>query len=159
MNDWNNFFVATTGAAAALTGLIFVGVSINLKEILKHQSLPTRASLALISLMAILISSIVFLTPLKIQTAGLISFIVGIFLWLNNTIKGVNLYHKTPQQYKNVFLINILVDQFATIPYIIAGLLLFSNNETGFYFILTAYLISFCKSVSDAWVLIIEILR
>jgi hypothetical protein len=30
---WANFFIAQVGAAAALTGLIFVGVSINLNKI------------------------------------------------------------------------------------------------------------------------------
>lgn len=159
MDEWKDFFVATTGAAAALTGLIFVGISINLKEILEHKSLPTRASLALILLVSILISSIILLTPLKTQHAGITILVIGAALWMVTTIKDVNLYGSTLQQYKNIFLINILIDQFAVIPYLIAGILLIMDNQLGFYFILTAYVISLCKAVSDAWVLIIEILR
>ncbi len=34
MNEWHDLFVATTGASAALTGFIFVCVSINLTRIL-----------------------------------------------------------------------------------------------------------------------------
>jgi hypothetical protein len=33
MNEWHDFLVAAADAAAALTGLIFVGVSINLNRI------------------------------------------------------------------------------------------------------------------------------
>jgi modulator of FtsH protease len=32
MSGWDNFFLAEAGASAALTGLIFVGVSINLTK-------------------------------------------------------------------------------------------------------------------------------
>jgi hypothetical protein len=34
MTGWENFFIAEMGASAALVGLIFVGVSINLTRIL-----------------------------------------------------------------------------------------------------------------------------
>lgn len=159
MTEWNDFFVATAGGAAALTGLIFVGISINIKEILQHQSLPTRASLALLLLMAILVSSLVLLSPVTIRIAGVITLLTGIVLWLILTIKDVDIYRKTPQQYKRIFILDMLIDQLAVIPYLFAGVCLIKNFDFGFYFILAAYLISFGKSVSDAWVLIIEILR
>jgi hypothetical protein len=43
MSGWENFFIAEVGASAALTGLIFVGVSINLARILSFPKLPNRA--------------------------------------------------------------------------------------------------------------------
>ena len=43
MDQWVNFFFAEVGASAALTGLVFVGVSINLKRILSLPKLPNRA--------------------------------------------------------------------------------------------------------------------
>jgi hypothetical protein len=63
MNEWHDLFVATAGSAAALTGLIFVGVSINLQKILSFPTLPERALLSLILSLTILILSIIFLIP------------------------------------------------------------------------------------------------
>ena len=37
---WANFFFAEVGASAALVGLLFVAVSINLKRILEVPGLP-----------------------------------------------------------------------------------------------------------------------
>jgi hypothetical protein len=40
MGDWHGFLLALAGAAGVLTGLVFVGVSINLER----RSCPSRAS-------------------------------------------------------------------------------------------------------------------
>ena len=42
--EWDSFFVAEVGAAAALTGLLFVAVSNNLDRILQFPKLPSRAA-------------------------------------------------------------------------------------------------------------------
>ena len=41
---WHDFFIGTIGAAAALTGLLFVAISINLDQVLKYAGLPGRAA-------------------------------------------------------------------------------------------------------------------
>jgi hypothetical protein len=41
---WHDFFVGSMGASAALTGLLFVAISINLEQILKFPNLPGRAA-------------------------------------------------------------------------------------------------------------------
>ncbi len=48
MSGWENFLVAQVGASAALAGLVFVGVSINLARILSSGSLPEYALEALV---------------------------------------------------------------------------------------------------------------
>jgi hypothetical protein len=55
MADWSNFFVAEVGAAAALTGLIVVAVSINLTRILSFEQLPARAGESLVILISALL--------------------------------------------------------------------------------------------------------
>jgi hypothetical protein len=63
MSGWENFFISEVGAAAALAGLLFVGVSINLTRILSLPRLPNRALLALVILLAILVVSSLLLVP------------------------------------------------------------------------------------------------
>ena len=40
MSGWEGFFAAQVGASAALAGLIFVGVSLNLAKVLDSPHLP-----------------------------------------------------------------------------------------------------------------------
>lgn len=58
MTGWENFFIAEVGASAALAGLIFVGVSINLNRILSLPRLPDRALEAVSLLLTVLASSL-----------------------------------------------------------------------------------------------------
>src|SRR5271170_7159205 len=63
LSGWENFFVAEAGASAALAGLLFVAVSINLTRILAFPHLPGRAAEALIVLLSVLTSATFGLVP------------------------------------------------------------------------------------------------
>ena len=60
---WHEFFVGVAGAAAALTGLLFVSLSINLQHILGQVWLPRRAALAVMLLFEALVIAILGLVP------------------------------------------------------------------------------------------------
>ena len=69
--DWDSFFVAVVGAAAGLTGLLFVAVSINLENILKEGSmLPARAAETLASLLFVMVSAALALVPQNTRLLG-----------------------------------------------------------------------------------------
>ena len=44
---WTNFFVAMAGATAALSGLLIVAMSVNIRQLLASPSLPARAGAAI----------------------------------------------------------------------------------------------------------------
>jgi hypothetical protein len=60
---WEPFFIASSGATAALAGLIFVAISINLDDILETPGLDRRALEALALLVGALILSLLVLVP------------------------------------------------------------------------------------------------
>ena len=160
MNEWDDLFVATAGASAALTGLIFVGVSINLSRILAYANLPNRALLSLILLGTILIFSIFMLIPdQSLIAAGIETLFVGVCAWLFILFIDISIIKKTNKEYKRASNFNMLFDQLAVLPYLIAAIFFFFGDEHGVYFIVAAFIISIIKAMTDAWVLLIEINR
>jgi hypothetical protein len=60
---WTDFGVGIAGASAALAGLVFVAVSINLSRILEYRNLPGRAALTLYLFVTPLVVGILLLVP------------------------------------------------------------------------------------------------
>jgi hypothetical protein len=160
MKDWVQFFATIGGAAATLTGLIFVGISINLNKILSISRLPDRASQALILLVTVLVVSGLCLIPgLNASLLGIEFLVLGTIVWIVNLKLDIGIFHKTSDQYKKRHLLNALLTQFSVLPYIISGIVLLTSGFTGIYWLLPAIFFSFIKSVLDAWVLLVEINR
>ena len=60
---WADFANTVAGGAAALAGLLFVGLSLNLAEVLKYPGVPARAAVTLGLTIAILLTAIFVATP------------------------------------------------------------------------------------------------
>jgi hypothetical protein len=159
MNDWANFFIAQTGAAAALTGLIFVAVSLNLTKILSFSYLPVRALQSLMILMTILIVSSLMLVPQSLQCAGLEIFIIGAIVCIIMISLDLKSFRAMQKEYVYRLFVNIILGLLALIPYLIAGILMWMNYSSGIYWLIPAVIISFMKALMDAWVLLVEINR
>src|SRR5215472_12861266 len=82
MEAWGGFFIAQVGASAALAGLIFVAVSLNLTKVLALSHLPTRAFQALIVLMEILIVSSLALVPQTVPLFGGEAILISLPIWI-----------------------------------------------------------------------------
>ena len=160
MSEWNDFYVAVAGASAALTGLIFVGVSISLNKIVAAPILPNRALISLILLLAILTVSILLLVPGDtLRWIGYLLSILGITSWIAVTRLDLKSLRMMDKKYKPRYYSNMLLSQLAIIPYIIGGIAVLANGSGGLYWTVPAIMLSFIKSVTEAWVLLVEINR
>jgi modulator of FtsH protease len=155
--QWHDFFVGTIGASAALTGLLFVTISINLEQILKFPFLPGRAAGTLGLLVAALVVSGFALAPgqsnraLGLETAAVGVAIVVQSLWVSLRRRGGERNTRVPQH-----LIPLLLPGLA---FIAGGLSLVAGGGGGFYWVLAAVLLAFVVASINAWVLLVEILR
>ena len=160
MEHWANYFITTAGGAAALAGLIFVSVSLNLKKILSLKHLPGRALGSLILLTNILISGSFCLVPGQgLFWLGCEILAVSITIWAVNTRMDINMYRNAENQYQPHYLQNLVFTQVAVLPYIAGSIFLVNNSSTGFYCLIPGITFSFVKALIDSWVLLVEINR
>jgi hypothetical protein len=157
---WSNFFIAQCGASAALLGLLFVSVSLNLSRILSFPQLPGRALLATMLLLTILIVALLMLIPgqpvvansIEVLAGGLLIGAAGIAAKMRDLGRSA-----ADQRYYSIQDAAILA--IAVIPYLVAGALLLSGAASALYWLAAAMILSIVKSMMDAWVLLIEINR
>ncbi|MES1198458.1 MAG: hypothetical protein ABUS48_00560 [Pseudomonadota bacterium] len=158
IEHWRDFFVAEAGAAAALAGLLFVAVSINLPRILEFKHLPTRALEALAALISVLVIATFALIPdqslatlgYEIAGAGLTITVVQIFA-LVLSHQGVAKYVSWTQ--------HALMNLTPPLPFLVAGVLMILGDANGLYWLVPGVLLSFLAGVLGAWVLLVEIHR
>jgi hypothetical protein len=158
MQGWSNFFVGELGAAAALTGLLFVAVSINLARILQFPHLPTRAAEALLQFLSVLIVTTFALIPRQSATEyGIEIGATGLLAWAIHTRTLIR-SRKFDRQYVG-FTIRFVVNQLPPLPFVVAGALLIAGRSSGVYWIVPGILLSFAAGIFGAWVLLVEIQR
>lgn len=158
MQGWSNFFVAELGAAAALTGLLFVAVSINLSRILQFAHLPARAAEALLTLLAVLFVPTFALVPgQSLRAFGIETGAIGSALWAVLTVFLIR-GRKFDRKYVGFFA-RVLVNQLPMLPFMVSGALSIRGRSCGVSWIVPGVLLSFAAGILGAWVLRVEIQR
>ena len=160
MSAWENFFIAEVGASAALAGLVFVGLSINLDKIIAGPGLPGRALEALVALVVVLVVSSLLLVPRQPQALiGGELLVSGLAFWIAIvSLQVANLRTLAPP-YRRVFVVRVALGQLATVPFVIAGAAVLVRGEGGLAWVVPGVIVSFVLALLDAWVLLVEINR
>ena len=160
MSGWDNFFIAQVGASAALAGLVFVGVSINLTKIVAAPRLVDYALEALVVLLEVLVVSSLLLVPG--QTSALLGsevLIAGLGAWLLVSVRQGHNVRSMERQYRRAYLATAALGQAATLPFLLVGLALIARGAGGLYWIIPGVVCSFLDAFYLAWILLIEINR
>jgi hypothetical protein len=157
---WSNFFIAQCGASAALLGLLFVSVSLNLSRILSYPQLPARALLAMLLLLTILIVALLMLIPGQSRAANSIEVLAaGLLLGGSAVFAKARDLRRSISDWQFYFIQDSILLAAAILPYFVAGFLLLRGDAAALYWLAAAMIASILKSVGDAWVLLVEIHR
>ena len=160
MGDWTTFFAAQVGASAALTGLVFVALSINLVRIIELPQLVHRAAEALIILVAPVLVGLAVLAPsTSRRTVGVVAFVIAaVAATLVNLLLLRGRAHARGRPVFE-FRIRVAVAELAVIPAVVGSALLIANSTSGLRAIALGAALSIVGGMVDGWVLLVEILR
>jgi hypothetical protein len=157
---WAGFATAVAAAAATLTGLLFVAVSINLQRILEYPNLPGRAGQTLIMFATPLVFSIFLLVPGQ-PRAALGGELIGTGLLVGTGLLIIDARSgRSPQETSRTWLLSRIFPAVAScLCLIVAGCTLLALGGGGLNWLVPAALIAIVAGIGNAWVLLIEILR
>jgi len=161
---WESFFVANAGAAAALAGLVFVGVSINVEEIVASRRLTGRALEAFTLLSGVLVVAALGLTPDIGSTGyGIALLVVGIVLEVAVTWQHAHSLSRfggeTGVVPRGSNAARIALGQAAPLSVLVAAVTLLADGGGGVYWVVPAVVLAYVAALTSVWVLLIEIRR
>ena len=160
LSHWSPYFAAVAGVFAALTGLVFVALSINLKPILATQGLTGRALEAIVLLVEPVLIGLTGLLPA--QSAPTLGAEVLVFAVVGcvavNTIMVVGRRAVAQRPLRERIQRILLAESAALVPGV-AGALLAAGNTGGLYWLAAGIALCLVVSITDAWVLLVEIMR
>jgi hypothetical protein len=156
--DWSDFFVAVAGASAALAGLLFVAISINVERILSFAGLPDRAYQTLLTLLGVLITALFGLVPGQSRTALALELLgIGLVLVLWVLALGVR---STRVMERRIWALSGLAQSLPGLGVLtIGGISLLAGSGGGLCWTMAGVVLGIVGAVIGAWVLLVEILR
>jgi len=157
IEPWHDLFVASAGSAAALAGLVFVAVSINIEAILKLPGMADRGFQAVLLLVAAVVVSLFALVPqghasFSVQVLVLS---VGLILWFVHSKRREPQTEASSARRAG----RLVVNAAGTLPYLIGAILLLTHSGDGLRWIVAGIIAAIIGGVINAWVLLVEILR
>ncbi len=155
---WTDLFVASAGATAALSGLIFVGLSVTLPLAARSSREPylrLRAVEGLLALVIVLAISLAALTPnasryvlaVVVLAAGVVSAVSPWWVWRRHT-------HNDSST-----IIRVVMAVVFTVLLLGAAVTLLAGQGGGLYWLPAAFVLAISIAAYNAWVLLDEVMR
>jgi hypothetical protein len=165
IGDWESFALAHVGASAALLGLVFVVISINLRDIVGSGPLVHRAGEAVVLLGGVLAVATVVLIPgqrkdvLSAELILLAGALFAVILFLQRDAMTQPTDPGRPGPPRVSLVMRRAFGLGAAILIALAGITLAAEAGGGLYWLPAAILAAYAGSLTNAWILIVEILR
>ncbi len=163
MEQWNTFAVIAGGAAAALTGLLFVAVSIRIDVIAQSQELRNRAAQTLGLFVTVLFIAILLSIPdqsLRVLGAELVALavITGGGMLILDQRATVRPDTQAAGAHRVASILDAVAPNAVTsVLLLIAGLLLVFGVHAGLYVLVSPVLVALAGGVTSAWLLLTKL--
>jgi hypothetical protein len=152
--QWNNFFVLVGTGSAALTGLVFVALSINVKGIAKDATHRYRAINMLSGFTAVfIICSLALMGQQTYRTLGIEWLIVSVLAAAINTNGYIQGFRLSGSRYA-LSPVRVAGGSACYLGQIIGSLILYFGAKAGLYIGAIAIVVNFCFLISGSWLLI-----
>jgi hypothetical protein len=141
---WQNFFLMMGTANATLTGLLFVALSIHLREVLEHPRLKPRAVIALVVLTTQIVISAIVLVPQARELMGLeILVLNGVFLYLD-------IRNRVQTTLNQAALLSLVI----RLAYGYSAISLIVGIGGGFYVLALVLVLTLARTMASCWALL-----
>jgi hypothetical protein len=155
--EWAEFANTVAGGAAALAGLLFVGLSLNLAEVLKYPGVPARAAVTLGLTVAILLTGIFVATPGQAPRVLAVEIgLVGLSVAVGALVAGL---HQRDERSRARTMYATLTPLVPALLLIAGAVSLWLQRGGGLYWVTASVATGFVAATANAWVLLVEIKR
>lgn len=159
ISEWSDLFVASAGATAALAGLVFVAISINIERILQLDGVPELGMVTLLLLVGVLVVSLFGLIPEQEDHAFGIELLVQSVLWTSFIALLTARSASGLGQGEGRLTSRVVLPLFGTVPYLVGAVMLIIGSDMAMYWVFAGMLGAILAAVMNAWILLVEILR
>jgi modulator of FtsH protease len=152
--QWHDFYVMVGGSAAALTGLIFVAMSLHLRPILAKPWHRGRAGWTLLNLLSVLLIAGAILAPgqpLRVLAVEIIA------VALISPLYGARGFRHMPPERSVAFGLELAVGLLGASLALLGGISLLAEQGGGLWLLLPSAAIALASSVWNAWRLMVDV--
>jgi modulator of FtsH protease len=148
--EWGNFAIGLTTASGALTGLVFVAVSIRVREVLDDPFHRRRTESTFVILLATLTASLLLLIPSQGRVAlGLEMLLIGVVL----VYRAVHTWAVVRASLRREANLSYAIGTFAHVLLCLGAISLLAEAGGGLYIVAAALVLELIRALSDIWVL------
>jgi hypothetical protein len=160
VGSWTEFGAAAATAAAALAGLLFIAISINLRQILDVPGLPSRAAQTLILFATALVAALLLVIPAQARIAvGLELLATGLFVGGAHAYLDLTTERGAEETLRRRLIGRILPATVSCGFLVVAGATVLGQAGGGLYWLVPGVLGALIFGLVNVWVLLVEILR
>lgn len=154
---WHDFFVASAGAAAALTGLLFVGLSLHIRFIASSTLHRNTARGSLVGLVLVLVVSLLLLVRQPTLWAGAELAFVSLFYIVVNGGYQLRTYRRVNWSIPRASLVRVSLGYVLAAIGLVGGISLVTQTGPGLYVIALQVIAIVVWNLRNAWFLLLGV--